>query len=121
MKNIFKILSLVVFVMLMASCQKDSDLLIQQDETENQFKIADNEEIITINNPTIHGQIHVTQEQRDQGISIILICEMFSIQRNTSINEEGYYSFLNILPGTYIQKVKIGEQIISNTTYIVSY
>lgn len=121
MKNIFKILSLVVFVLLMASCQKENDVLIQENETENQFKCAEEEEFNLINNPNIHGQISFTLEEKILGISIDLEGQTISYHESTSINDNGDYSFIGLAPGTYKRSVIIGGQISSTTTYLVTY
>ena len=121
MKNIFKILSLVVFVLLMASCQKENDVLVQENETENQFKNADEDEFIMVDKPSILGQFYGTLEERALGIRIELICIENTYFKNSSIDENGNFSFFDLQPGTYNSNVIIGEEIVSITTYLVSY
>lgn len=121
MKNIFKILSLIVFVLAMSSCQKENDVLVQENETENQFKIAEEEEIMHIQHPNIHGQIIISFAESLLGVSIDLNGQTLSYAKNTIVDEGGNYSFLNLQPGTYTGTVLIGGEISSTITYIVSY
>lgn len=121
MKNIFKILSLIVFVMLISSCQKDNVLLHQENETESQFKCADEDDIIFVQNPIILGQIIVTLKERALGIIIELKCGDIAYLKNTGIDEGGNFSFIDLQPETYTRNVFIGGQLISSTTYRVSY
>ncbi len=121
MKNIFKILSLVVFVVLMSSCQKEDGIIIPQNKTDNQFKAAGEDDIVNNEDPVILGHFSITDEERALGVRVELKNNSNTTIKSTNIDTNGNYLFSDLLPGTYTRNVIIGEEIVSSIVYMVFY
>jgi len=110
------------FVLLLASCEKDREIIKTQALTENinSFKDED-EEIIIADVPTILGHLSLTTQQITTGATVNLVGVDVTYDVTTNVSIQGDYIFNNVPIGTFKRKVFIGGVLDDITTYIVKY
>ena len=123
MRNLAKIFSIFCFVLLLSSCEKDREELNTANFTENQsdFKGEEDDTILVVAVPTIHGQESFTSAERAMGISANLVGVNVSYNETTVPDLEGHFYFYNLEPGNYMRKIYIGGVLDSSQSYEVDY
>jgi hypothetical protein len=124
MKYLVKISSIICFVVLLSSCDKDREKEEPQtlSETNINYKAAgEDDDILFVDVPKIHGQVVLSLGEESLGASIVLTGTNISYEQSLIPDTDGYYSFDNLQAGSYQSKTYIGGVLSSVSNYIVSY
>lgn len=123
MRNLLKITTIICFVFLMASCEKDHENIKIQSITEitDHFKSADDESYYTVAQPTIHGQLVLTLQQLEDGVFLVLKGIDITYESTTTLDNEDCYTFTNVPNGTFKREVYIGGILDHTIIYDVQY
>ena len=123
MKNLAKITSMICFVLLLTSCEKDREIINTPAtiETQSEFKGEEDETILVVAVPTIHGQESFTSSERALGITANLVGINVTYNESTVPDLEGHFYFYNLEPGNYVRKIYIGGVLDSSQNYEVDY
>lgn len=123
MRNLAKISSIICFVLLLTSCEKDREKIDAHIITENQSELKgeDDDTILQVAVPTIHGQESFTSTERALGITANLVGIDVTYDATTVPDLEGHFYFYNLVPGNYMRKIYIGGVLDSSQAYEVDY
>lgn len=123
MKHLAKISSIICFVLLLTSCEKDSEKINTQTLTEStsDFKGEDDDTILVLAVPTLHENIYISPYQSSSEFIVYLIGTNVSYSSNTLPDAEGDFYFYNLIPGSYVRNIYLGGILSSSQSYEVDY
>lgn len=123
MKTLAKILSIICFVLLLTSCEKDREKIQINSfsETSTNLKGEDDADIIFAEVPTIHEHLFLTSQQLAAGVNVNLVGVDVTYDVSTTLDQNACFTFYNVPSGTLKRKVYIGGVLENTITYIVQY